>query len=79
VRGLFEERKAGDGPGGRMKKVEIIVSDYGLGLENKINDFLSDHNVTGIQYQMSASGDCGMPIFSAMIVYEEEQKEEPDD
>lgn len=57
-----------------MKKVIILVSDYGIGLKAKINDFLENHTVTDIQYQFgSHAATWGeSSTYSAMIVYEEE-------
>lgn len=59
-----------------MKKVVILVSDCGLGLEDSINDFLKTHIVESIQYQMSSHLDLynydGSQIYSALIVYEED-------
>lgn len=57
-----------------MKKVIILVDDYGFGLENKINNFLENHIVTDIQYQVACkyNGYIGTEVHSAMIVYEEE-------
>lgn len=60
-----------------MKKVVILTSDYALGLEDSINDFLKTHIVADIQYQMSSHVDIvncyGAQVHSAMIVYEEEE------
>lgn len=47
-----------------MTKVRIIVDDFYVTLENKINDFIRDKDVVSIQY-------CGD---RAMVVYEERKE-----
>lgn len=57
-----------------MKAAKILVSDYALRLEDKINDFLVANGVTvtDIQYQMSHYGDPygTSEVHSALIIYE---------
>jgi hypothetical protein len=59
-----------------MRKVLILVDDYGFGLENKINNFLESHDddVLDVQYRLCGvyNGCTGREVHSAMIVYEED-------
>lgn len=51
-----------------MKKVKIIYSYYGDELERDVNDFVSTHKVTDIQFQLSGGA---TRSFAVLIVYEE--------
>lgn len=57
-----------------MKKIKIITdTDIHL-LEDEVNKFISDREVTDIQFQMVNPGNNTISTkFSAMIVYEEKE------
>lgn len=50
-------------------KVKIFVCTFYSDLEDKINNFIQDKQVQDIKYQKSRYED-----FSALIIYEEEEK-----
>ena len=54
--------------GSRMKVVNIMAACSAYELEREINDFLENHTVTDIQYQLT--GGPGHAIYSAMVIYE---------
>lgn len=51
-----------------MKKVKFLQSYYEDNLECGVNEFISTHTVTDIQFQASGGA---TKIFAVMIVYEE--------
>ena len=51
-----------------MKKVKFLSSYYEDNLERDVNEFISAHNVTDIQFQASGGA---TKIFAVMITYEE--------
>lgn len=54
-------------------KVKIINSDDEIDFENKVNDFISKHKVTDMQYDYSAFlNNRTIHRYSVLIIYEEE-------
>lgn len=51
-----------------MKKVKFLSSYYEDNLEHDVNEFISTHAVTDIQFQASGGA---TKIFAVMITYEE--------
>ena len=51
-----------------MKKVKFLSSYYEDNLERDVNEFISTHNVTDIQFQASGGA---TKIFAVMITYTE--------
>lgn len=51
-----------------MKKIKFLSSYYEDNLEHDVNEFISSHNVTDIQFQASGGS---TKIYAVMITYEE--------
>ena len=57
-----------------MKKIKIITDTNIHLLEDEVNKFISDREVTDIQFQMVKQGNHIISTkFSVMIVYEEKE------
>ena len=59
-----------------MKKIKIITYTNVRFLEDEVNKFIANHDVTGIQFQMVNQANYTVSTkFSVMIVYEEREGE----
>ena len=56
-------------------RVEVFQEGYGSGLQNEVNEFLSNANVMVIDIKFSVSvtfdsiGEIGIPMHSCMVIY----------
>ena len=53
-----------------MKKIEIFSSGSAENLKDDVNQFMATHDVTDIQFKVSA-GDYRLPTYAVMVIYEE--------